>query len=126
MNFKPDCCTLQKLLTNGIYKILQYQRGYAQTDEQLERLWSYLEVSFNNLLAEIYYSKSELGIIIVTHCRSITIINQILEINPKKELIEEKFDYKCNSCFGVVDDKGILCLNNLSNIIPNCIIIIKI
>lgn len=79
---------------------------YAQTDEQLERLWSYLEVSFNNLLAEIHYSKPELGIIIVTHCKSITIINKILEINTKKELIEEKFDYKCNSCFGVVDDKG--------------------
>ena len=48
MNFKPDCCTLQKLLTNGIYKIPEYQRDYAWTDEQLERLWSDLEVSFNN------------------------------------------------------------------------------
>lgn len=76
-------------------------------DEPLNNL-DYRNVrAFSNILTRIYKDKPELGIIMVTHCRSIPVINKVIEIDPAQKSLKAGGDYKCNSCFGKVGDDGL-------------------
>lgn len=68
---------------------------------------------FSNILTSIYEEKPELAFIIVTHCRSIPIINRIIEIDTKSKTLKQfPNDYvkdiksvlpsECSSCFGKI------------------------
>lgn len=75
-------------------------------DEPLNNL-DYSNVrAFSNVLTRIYRAKPELAIILVTHCRSIPIVNRIIEIDPDKKVFTENESYTCSSCFGSVDGDG--------------------
>lgn len=78
-------------------------------DEPLNNL-DYSNVRLlSNLLCTIHKKRPELAFLIVTHCRAITIVNRILQIDTNtKQIIEIKDVEKalpsgCNSCFGVVE-----------------------
>lgn len=63
--------------------------------------------AFSNILTKLYHSKPELAIILVTHCRSIPIVNRIIEIDPTSKQFNEDEVYVCSSCFGPVDNEGL-------------------
>lgn len=98
----------QKKLTNIFSNLIRYSFcDLLILDEPLNNL-DYSNVrAFSNVLTKIYRTKPELGIILVTHCRSIPIINRIIEIDPERELFYENKTYICSSCFGVVNEEGL-------------------
>ena len=97
----------QKKLTNIFTNLIRYEFcDLLLLDEPLNNL-DYSNVRmFSNVLTKIYKSKPELGIILVTHCRSIPIVNRVLEISMRDRTINEKLTYTCNSCFGQINDQG--------------------
>ena len=97
----------QKKLTNIFSNLIRYNFcDLLILDEPLNNL-DYSNVrAFSNVLTKIYRSKPELGIILVTHCRSIPIVNRIIEIDPGMKQFKESHTYICNSCFGTVDEHG--------------------
>lgn len=97
----------QKKLTNIFSNLIRYSFcDLLMLDEPLNNL-DYSNVrAFSNVLTKIYRSKPELGIILVTHCRSIPIVNRIIEIDPGMKQFIENHTYICNSCFGTVDEHG--------------------
>ena len=99
-----------KYLAMSIRKMIRYKFcNMLLLDEPLNNL-DYSNVrSFSNILTKIYNKKPELGIIMVTHCRSIPIINRVLEINPIEKNVTEVSGYSCNSCFGKINSEGYYC-----------------
>ncbi len=97
----------QKKLTNIMTNLIRYDfADLVLLDEPLNNL-DYNNVrAFSNILTNIYNSKPELGIVLVTHCRSLPIVNRVIEIDPKERKIVEGISYQCSSCFGKVDNNG--------------------
>ena len=97
----------QKKLTNIFTNLIRYEfSDLLLMDEPLNNL-DYNNVrSFSNVLTQIYRSKPELGIVLVTHCRSIPIVNRIIEIDAGQKSMIEIENYSCSSCFGKVDEHG--------------------
>ena len=97
----------QKKLTNIFSNLIRY--AFCELlilDEPLNNL-DYSNVrAFSNVLTKIYRSKPELAIILVTHCRSIPIVNRIIEIDPVQKQFRENKTYICSSCFGAIDEEG--------------------
>ena len=98
----------QKKLTNIFSNLIRYNFcDLLMLDEPLNNL-DYSNVrAFSNVLTKIYRSKPDLGIILVTHCRSIPIVNRIIEIDPDQKLFNENETYICSSCFGSVNEEGL-------------------
>ena len=98
----------QKKLTNIFSNLIRYDFcEFIILDEPLNNL-DYSNVrAFSNVLTRIYRSKPELAIILVTHCRSIPIVNRIIEIDPVKKQFKENETYICSSCFGTVNEDGL-------------------
>lgn len=98
----------QKKLTNIFSNLIRYNFcNLLILDEPLNNL-DYSNVrAFSNVLTKIYQSKPKLGIILVTHCRSIPIVNRIIEIDSKQKLFRETDAYVCSSCFGTVNEDGL-------------------
>lgn len=97
----------QKKLTNIFSILIRYSFSkLIILDEPLNNL-DYSNVrAFSNVLTQIYKAKPDLSILIVTHCRSIPIINKVISIDPGKKQFVEEDHYSCNSCFGQVNDEG--------------------
>ena len=98
----------QKKLTNIFSNLIRYNFcDLLILDEPLNNL-DYSNVrAFSNVLTKVYRSKPELAIILVTHCRSIPIVNRIIEIDPDQKLFIENETYICSSCFGTVNEEGL-------------------
>lgn len=98
----------QKKLTNIFSNLIRYNFcDLLILDEPLNNL-DYSNVrAFSNVLTKIYKSKPELAIILVTHCRSIPIVNRIIEIDPTQNQLKENETYVCRSCFGIVNKDGL-------------------
>ena len=99
---------LSKIKSGNIFSIL-IKSDYVQLilmDEPLNNL-DYDNVrKFSNILTMIHNDHPKISMVLVTHCRSIPIINRVIEIDTiTKELFEGEL-YKCNSCFGKIDNKG--------------------
>lgn len=96
----------QKKLANIVTNLVRYKyTNLIILDEPLNNL-DYNNVRvFSNLLTMVYREKPELGIIIVTHCRSIPIINKVVEIDPRSKHLVLSEDYKCSSCFGSINSE---------------------
>ena len=60
--------------------------------------------TFSNILTQIHGQYPSIGILLVTHCRSIPIVNKVIEICPKTKTLNAGNGYVCNSCFGSVDE----------------------
>lgn len=97
----------QKKLANILANLIRYEfSDLIIMDEPLNNL-DYRNVrAFSNILSKIYHEKPQLGMLLVTHCRSIPIVNKMLEIDPKSKTIKEAEGYTCNSCFGAIDPNG--------------------
>lgn len=98
----------QKKLTNIFANIVKCEFcKLILLDEPLNNL-DYNNVrAFSNTLAKIHKSYPNLGIIMVTHCRSIPIVNKVIEIDPANKELKIGKQYTCNSCFGEIDDSGL-------------------
>ena len=98
----------QKKLTNIFSNLVRY--NFCELlilDEPLNNL-DYSNVrAFSNVLTKIYRTKPELAMILVTHCRSIPIVNRMIEINPIQKQFIENGVCVCSSCFGIVDQDGL-------------------
>jgi len=94
----------QKKLTNIFSNLIRYSFcDMLLLDEPLNNL-DYGNVrNFSNVLTQVYKAKPELGILLVTHCRSIPIVNRIIEIDTAHKAFVEGSSYECSSCFGTVD-----------------------
>ena len=97
----------QKKLTNIVTNLIRYEfSDIILLDEPLNNL-DYNNVrAFSNILTKIYRSKPELGIIVVTHCRSLPIVNRMIEIDMKTKGLKECKNYSCSACFGDYDENG--------------------
>ena len=62
--------------------------------------------AFSNVLTRIYKSKPNLAILLVTHCRSIPIVNKVISIDSFTKRFVEEQTYFCNSCFGKISENG--------------------
>ena len=98
----------QKKLTNIMTNLIRYSfSDLLLLDEPLNNL-DYNNVrQFSNILTKVYKAKPELGIILVTHCRSIPIVNRVIEIDVKDKKMVETGRYIRNSCFGKINEDGI-------------------
>lgn len=98
----------QRKLANIMTNLIRYK--YCKLiilDEPLNNL-DYSNVrAFSNVLTRLYKKNPQLGILIVTHCKSIPIINKVLEIVPDDKIIKLGYNYICNSCFGKVNEQGL-------------------
>lgn len=97
----------QKKLINILTNIIRYEFcDLLIFDEPLNNL-DYNNVRlFSNLLTRIKDIKPDLGIIIVSHCRAISAINRVIEIDNNKHYMRELDQYTCSSCFGEIDKNG--------------------
>lgn len=97
----------QKKLTNIFSNLIRCEFcNLVILDEPINNL-DYSNVrSFSNVLTRIYRSRQDIAMIVVTHCRSIPIINKVVEIDPVNKSFVERDTYICSSCFGVVNDEG--------------------
>ena len=95
----------QKKLTNIFANMVKCEFcKLVLLDEPLNNL-DYNNVRiFSNALTRIYKSYSNIGIVIVTHCRSIPIVNKVIEIDSNSKVLKKGMDFACNSCFGEIDD----------------------
>lgn len=98
----------QRKLTNIFSNLIRYEFcDLIILDEPLNNL-DYNNVrSFSNVLAQIYKTKSNLAMLIVTHCRSIPIINRVISIDSVKKGFVEENSYICSSCFGKIGNDGL-------------------
>ena len=98
----------QKKLTHIFSLLVKYPFcDLLLLDEPLNNL-DYTNVRFfSNVLTKIFRSKPELGIVLVTHCRSIPIINRVLYVDPVQKNITEEAAFSCSSCFGTIDENGL-------------------
>lgn len=97
----------QKKLTNILANIVK--SDYCKLillDEPLNNL-DYNNVRcFSNVLTRIHRTHPDIGIVMVTHCRSIPIVNKVIEIDSISKELKEGNTYTCNSCFGKLDGDG--------------------
>ena len=98
----------QKKLTNIFTNLIRYEfSNLLILDEPLNNL-DYSNVrAFSNVLTRIHKAKPELAILLVTHCRSIPIVNKVIEIHSDTHEITTGSLYICNSCFGVINKDSI-------------------
>lgn len=98
----------QRKLSNIVTNLIRYEFcSLLILDEPLNNL-DYRNVrAFSNILTKIYRAKPGLGILMVTHCRSIPIINKVISIEPNEKLLAVGGTYICNSCFGEVGSDGL-------------------
>ena len=98
----------QKKLTNIFANLVKCEFcKLILLDEPLNNL-DYNNVrAFSNALTKIHKSYPNLGMIMVTHCRSIPIVNKVIEIDPTNKELKLGKQYTCNSCFGEIDDSGL-------------------
>ncbi len=98
----------QKKLTNIFSNMIRYSFcDLLILDEPLNNL-DYSNVrAFSNVLTRVYRSRPELAIILVTHCRSIPIVNRIISIDPVQKVFRDNEAYICSSCFGTVNEEGL-------------------
>ncbi len=94
----------QRKLANIFSNLIRYAFcDLIILDEPLNNL-DYNNVrAFSNVLTKIYHTKPELAIILVTHCRSIPIVNRVITFDPLRKELREDESYVCSSCFGSVD-----------------------
>ena len=98
----------ERKLTNIFSNLIRYRfSDLILLDEPLNNLDFNNVRNFSNILTRIYRSKPELAIILVTHCRSIPIVNRMLEIDPQTKSIKEGVSYTCSSCFGQIYENGL-------------------
>ncbi len=97
----------QRKLANILTNLIRYEYcSLLIFDEPLNNL-DYGNVrAFSNIITRIYKDKPELGILMVTHCRSIPIINKVIEVDSVTKNLKVGKDYKCNSCFGELSKDG--------------------
>lgn len=100
----------QKKMVNILSNLIKYEKcNLIILDEPLNNL-DYGNVrAFSNILTMIYKEKPDLAIIIVTHCRSIPIINKVIEVDPSEKKLKIGETYRCSSCFGKIDANGLYC-----------------
>ena len=100
----------QKKLINILSNLIRFENcNLIILDEPLNNL-DYNNVrAFSNILSLIYKAKPALSILIVTHCRSIPIINKVIEIDPIDKKLKIGDPYVCSSCFGKIDSEGFYC-----------------
>ena len=100
----------QKKLINILSNLIRYEYcNLIILDEPLNNL-DYGNVrAFSNILTAIYKEKPELAILIVTHCRSIPIINKVIEIDTADKKLKLGEPYSCSSCFGKINSDGYYC-----------------
>ncbi len=98
----------QKKLTNIFANLVKCEFSrLILLDEPLNNL-DYNNVrSFSNTLTKIHKSLPGIGIVVVTHCRSIPIVNKVIEIDPDNGKFKIGKQYICNSCFGEIDNSGL-------------------
>lgn len=98
----------QKKLANIFTNLIRYEYcDLIILDEPLNNL-DYNNVRmFSNILTSIYKDKPSLAILMVTHCRSIPIINKVLEIDADNHTISKSAAYHCSSCFGKISADGL-------------------
>ena len=98
----------QKKLTNILSNLVKCEFSkLVFIDEPLNNL-DYNNVRvFSNIITKLYRENPDLGMIIVTHCRSIPIINRVLEIDIDIKELQSGEGYYCNSCFGKTDESGL-------------------
>ena len=97
----------QKKLTNIFTNLIRCEfSNLLILDEPLNNL-DYNNVrAFSNILTQIHKEKSNIAIMLVTHCRSLPIINKVIEIDPNSKKMCAGEAYICSSCFGKIDDNG--------------------
>lgn len=95
----------QKKLANIVTNLVKCEFcNLIILDEPLNNL-DYNNVRlFSNVLTQIHHEYPKIGILIVTHCRSIPIINKVVEIDTKINKLIAGQEYFCTSCFGRVDE----------------------
>lgn len=98
----------QKKLTNIFANMVKVEFcKLILLDEPLNNL-DYNNVrAFSNALTKVHKAYPGIGIVMVTHCRSIPIINKVIEIDPKNGGFKIGKQYECNSCFGDLNDSGL-------------------
>lgn len=62
--------------------------------------------AFSNTLTKIHELKPDIGVLMVTHCRSIPIISKVVEIDKSSKHLIDGGSYHCNVCFGMVSKEG--------------------
>lgn len=97
----------QKKLINILSNLVKYESSnLIILDEPLNNL-DYNNVrAISNILTMIYKAKPTLAFLIVTHCRSIPIINKVYEIDSAEKKLRLGESYQCSSCFGKLDRDG--------------------
>ena len=97
----------QKKLTNIASNLVRSEFcKLVILDEPLNNL-DYNNVRlFSNMLKAICDNNPQLAVIIVTHCRSISCINRVVEIDVNQHNLIETRSYVCTSCFGRLDEHG--------------------
>lgn len=98
----------QRKLSNIITNLIRVSfSDLIILDEPLNNL-DYNNVrAFSNTLTRIYRNNNSIGIIVVTHCRSLPIINRVLEIKPSEKTLVSGSIHACNSCFGEINADGL-------------------
>ena len=98
----------QKKLINLFSNLVRYSFcDLLLLDEPINNL-DYNNVrAFSNVLTRIYHSKPEITVLVVTHCRSLPIVNRVVTFDPSRKEIREEETFFCSSCFGVVDENGL-------------------
>lgn len=97
----------QKKLTNIFTNLIRYEfSNLLILDEPLNNL-DYSNVrAFSNIITQIHKAKPDLAIVLVTHCRSLPIVNKVIEIDPDEKEMRVGKAYVCSSCFGKIDNNG--------------------
>lgn len=98
----------QKKLANIFVNLIRYSFcKLIILDEPLNNL-DYSNIrAFANALTKIHIIKPEVGILVVTHCRSIPIVNKVVEIDKDSKKMVIGKEYHCNSCFGAISETGL-------------------
>lgn len=101
----------QAKLLNILSNLVKYPFAKAiLLDEPINNL-DYSNVRlFSNILAQIHQEYPRLCFVIITHCRSIPIINRIIAIDPNNKTLDEVENVNemirsdCSGCFGTIKD----------------------
>ena len=98
----------QKKLTNILSNLVKCEFSrLVFFDEPLNNL-DYNNVRmFSNIITKLHQAHPDVAMVIVTHCRSIPIINRVLEIDVNTKELKSGKDYICNSCFGRTNELGL-------------------
>ena len=96
----------QRKMVNIFSNLVRYEySSLCVIDEPLNALDFDNVRLFSNFLTTIHREKKSLGILIVTHCRSIPCITKMLKIT-EGEIVEITGERSCFSCFGNVNEYG--------------------